>query len=203
MGTLLLLLTILACGSDDPVLTAVSPADRAPAAGEGSAGSEAPANEPAAVKAVRERREAREKRASRAGMDAGYAKPKGVYVDALYFGGRDWVNAREEALRQFGSLTVEEALPDGARLYTHERGTLRVAEGRIQALDIPLPEPLRRSEALAVLNIPQVVDAYRPYVLEFRLLNVHGFRRIQLVRAARDSEDIVRVHAWKFLNRER
>ena len=54
-----------------------------------------------------------------------------------------------------------------------------------------------------MLNIPQLVDAYRPYILEFRLVNVHGFRRIQLVRAARDSEDIVRVHAWKFLNSER
>jgi hypothetical protein len=199
VGTLLLLLAILGCGSDDPVLTAVAP-HAAPPSGEASS---APKDEAPAVKAVRERREAREKRASRAGMDADYQKPKGVYVDALYFGGRDWGNARDEALRQFGSLTVEESLPDGARLYTHERGTIRVAEGRIQALDIPLPEPLRRSEALAVLNIPQVVDAYRPYVLEFRLLNVHGFRRIQLARAARDSEDIVRVHAWKFLNRER
>ena len=71
------------------------------------------------------------------------------------------------------------------------------------AIEVPLPEPLRRTEALMVLGLPPVQDAYRAMTFEYRISNVHGFRRIRLFRAEREGETVNRVELWKFLNRER
>jgi hypothetical protein len=181
-----LLSLLLACAGDEPVLTAVQ------------------APPPAAVEEAATRRKAQEAKASpEAAGGVDYAKPKGVYIDAPYFAGRSWDAARDEIARQFGAVALEETTPDKARLVTLERGKLRVVDGRIQTIEVPLPEPLRRTEALMVLGLPPVQDAYRAMTFEYRISNVHGFRRIRLFRAEREGETVNRVELWKFLNRER
>jgi hypothetical protein len=184
-GVLTLLSLLVACGDDDPVLTAVAP----------------PAERP--VEQVVAERRAKESRATPAAIGGLYEKPKGVYIDAPYFGGRDWTATRDEIARQLGAVETEEITPDKARLITLERARVRLIEGRIQSLDVTLPEPLRRSEALAVLGIPPVQDAYRSLAYEFRISNVHGFRRIRLFRVGRDKEEVNRVELTRFLNSER
>jgi hypothetical protein len=195
----ILVLALLAACGDDPVLSAVAP----PPAPEDPPASPAP-SAPGTVAEVRARRQAQVRRASPEAMDGAYVRPKGVFVDVPYFAGRDLEAAREEAVRQLGGEPTRDApTDDGARRLVFPRGSLRVVGGRIQMVEVTLPEPVRRSEALGVLNIPAVAETYRPYRLEFRLANVHGLRRIQLTRASPGSEDIVRVAAWKFLNRDR
>jgi hypothetical protein len=193
----LVLAMLTACDEDAPVLSAVTPP---PAPAEATSGPAAPTT----VEAVRARREAQVRRTSRDAMDGAYVRPKGVFVDVPYFAGRDLEAARDEAIAQLGGKPTQDSpTDDGARRLVFPRGSLRVVGGRIQAVSVTLPEPVRRSEALGVLNIPAVAETYRPYRLEFRLANVRGLRRIQLHRVAPGSEDIGRVEAWKFLNRDR
>lgn len=176
---MILTLLLLACGTDEPVVRAVPPAKT--------------------VEEVRQAREDAEIRASPYAIDMGYHKPEGVYVDVRYLGGRTYTIVRDAVTTQLGALASESTLPSeqGTEL-TFERGTLRVKDGRIVLVDVPLPEPMRRSEALRVTGFPDQVP--RSWVLlsgEFRLTNSFDFRRIVFVRAAPESEDVVRVQAWK------
>ncbi len=185
-----ILCLLFGCGGAEPALTAVE----APP----------PSVERTDVDAVTARRKAQEAKASPdAAGGAAYEKPRGVYIDAPYFAGRAWAAARDEVERQFGAVSLEETTADKARLVTLERGKIRVVDGRIQTLEVPLPEPLRRTEALMVLGLPPMQDAYRAMTFEYRISNVHGFRRIRLFRAEREGETVNRVELWKFLNRER
>lgn len=173
-----LLLLALGCGDPEPVLQAVEP--------------------PSTPEAVAEKRAAAERRTSPANVEAIYQKPEGVYVDARYLGGRGYDAVRPEIEQQLGAVVEERPPASGGREIVFERGTLRLVGNRIQMVEVPLPEPLRRSEALARLGFPPATRDYKELALEYRLLNEWGFRRIRFVRAARDSEEIVRVQAWKF-----
>lgn len=172
-----LVLVMVACGEPEPVVRGVPRATT--------------------VAEVAERRAAEELRATPANVDVTYTKPDGVWVDVRYFGGRTWEGARAEAERQLGAVLEEEERPDGDREVRLERGTVRLRDGRIVMVEVTLPEPLRRSESLAALGFPPTADRYLALALEYRLTNAWGFRRIRLIRAERDSEDIVRVQAWK------
>ncbi len=173
-----LLLLALACGDPAPVMLAVEP--------------------PRTPEAVAEKRAAAELRASPANVEATYTKPEGVYVDARFLGGRRYDAVRAEIEQQLGAVVEERDELSGGREIVFERGTLRLVDGRIQMVEVPLPQPVRRSEALALVGFPPAVGEYKAFTLEYRLVNEWGFRRLRLVRAARDSEDIVRVQAWKF-----
>lgn len=173
-----LLLLLLACGDPEPVLQAVAP--------------------PRTPQEIAEQREKAELRASTANLEATYVKGEGVYVDARYLGGRRYDAVRAEIEQQLGAVVEEREAPGGAREVVFERGSLRLSDGTIQMVDVPLPEAVRRSDALALLGFPPATGEYKPFLLEYRLLNEWGFRRIVLVRAERGSEDIVRVQAWKF-----
>jgi hypothetical protein len=65
-------------------------------------------------------------------------------------------------------------------------------------VEVPLPEPMRRSDAMAVLGLPPPTREYQAFSMEFRLLNQWGFRRIRFIRVEPGSEDIAKVQAWKF-----
>lgn len=71
--------------------------------------------------------------------------------------------------------------------YVYDRGTIYVYDGRIYRLDIPLPEHMRRSEALLTLGFPEQVDKYlithREYVLE----NEWAFRRLRMMRVSKEN----------------
>lgn len=172
---------LLACGTPEPVLQAVEP--------------------PATVEEARDRRVAAELRASPENIDATYKKPEGVYIDVRYLGGRGYKAARAEVADQLGAV-VEERVIDTGMEVQFERGTLRLDGDRIQMVEVPLPEPLRRSDALAALGFPPATTEYKALSLEFRLLNSWGFRRLRFFRAARNSEDIVKVQAWKYATSE-
>lgn len=173
-----LLLLALACGDPAPVMQAVQPATT--------------------PEAIAEKRAAAELRASPANVEATYAKPEGVYVDAHFLGGRSYDAVRAEVEAQLGAVVEEREGVSGGREIVFERGTLRIVDGRIQMVEVPLPEPVRRTAALGMLGFPPATGDYKALALEFRLVNEWGFRRLRLVRAARGSEDVVRVQAWKF-----
>ncbi len=183
MNLLFLLLALgPGCDGGEPVLSAVEPV-RTP--------------EQAAA-----RRGAEELRASPAAIDAAYARAAGVFVDARYLGGRSYRAVRAEIEQQLGAVVEEREGAGGGREIVFERGTLRLQADTIQMVEVPLPEPVRRSEALALLGFPPATGDYKALSLEFRLLNNWGFRRIRLFRVERGSEDISRVQAWKFSGSE-
>jgi hypothetical protein len=128
-----------------------------------------------------------------------YAKPEGVYVDARYLGLQSYSLARGEIDQQLGAIVEQSDLPDGqGQSIRFERGTLRVYNDRIYLVDVPLPEPLRRDQALGVLGFPVLSTAsWTGFSGEYRLLNVWGFRRVIFERKDPNSEDIVRVQAWR------
>ena len=65
-------------------------------------------------------------------------------------------------------------------------------------LDIPLPEPMRRDEALRSLGFPDLAPRdYNVLTLEYRLTNAWDFRRLRFSRAEPGSDRIDRVEAWK------
>ena len=54
----------------------------------------------------------------------------------------------------------------------------------------------------SALGFPPATRDYQALSLEFRLLNSWGFRRLRFFRAARGSEDVVKVQAWKYATSE-
>lgn len=173
-----LLLLLLACGDPEPVIQAVAP--------------------PRTPTQIAEERARAELRTSPANVEATYVKPEGVYVDARYLGGRQYDAVRAEIEQQLGAVLEDRPATEKAREIVFERGSLRVVDGAVQMVEVPLPEPVRRSEALALLGFPPATGEYKAFALEYRLLNEWGFRRLRFVRAARGSEEITSVQAWKF-----
>lgn len=128
-----------------------------------------------------------------------YTKPEGVYVDLRYLGQQAFSVARADIEQQLGAVLDETELPPGqGQLIRLQRGVLRVSNDRIYLVDVTLPEPVRRDQALALCGFPTTTSAtWTPFSGEFRLVNVWGFRRIIFTRKERNSEDIVRVQAWR------
>lgn len=156
---------------------------------------------PASVDAVTAKRLEQERRTTPGAVDPGYARADGVYIDLRYFGGRSWDAARAEVERQFGPV-MEETTPAGAATGERDvrllRGSIHLRDNRIQKMTVPLPEPVRRSEALALLGLPPFVGNYNSLALEFRLTNEWGFRRIRFLRTERGAEEIESVEALSF-----
>lgn len=173
---------LLACGSDEPVLSGVAPPVPIPSieAAEGTAeaapadGAEAAPDGPTV-----------------------YQRAEGVYVDARYLGGKRYREVRDEVAAQLGALQSAEDLPgDNGREMVFERGNLRLIDDQIILVEVPLPTPLRRTEALAILGFPPATGRYLILHREFRLNHVWGFRRLRMMRENRNSENVIRVQAW-------
>lgn len=185
----ILLAVLLACDDPGPALPPTLPPTLPPALS------------PAAVERQEVRSALAEPRGARA--DSPYVKPAGVYIDVPHLGGRNYAAARAEVERQFGTLVEDRVREDGTHEVEFARGTLRLSGNTIQMIEVPLPRPVHRAEALAQLGFPESVEKYHALSLEFRLLNAWGFRRIRLFRAARDAEEITRVQAWRFSDSDR
>ncbi len=170
---------LLACFNDEPVVSVVP--------------------DPEKVEAAREKRLTEETRASPQQIEAGYQKADGVWVDVRFLGGRAYSLVREHVARQLGALIEETPLPGGVgKALRFERGLLRVQNDRIEMIEVKLPEPVRRSEALRLTGFPDQVP--RNWIIlsgEFRLTNAFEFRRIIFTRIGPGSEDITTVEAWK------
>lgn len=171
------LLALLACGPPEPVVRAVKPVPT--------------------IEEVRAKREAEELRASPQVLEVGYTKPAGVYIDVAFLGGRRYDHVRAEVEDQFGVVKEEIDTALAEKEIRFQRGTLRTDSGVIVSFEIPLPELVRRSEALASLGFP-AADAgrYTDLTFEFRLNNLRGFRRIIFHRAERGGELIDRISAY-------
>lgn len=129
---------------------------------------------------------------------AGYALREGVYVDVQALGGRSLRAWRDVLGEQLGALRSTTELPgaDGVEM-SFERGTIRVADDRVYMLRVPLPEPLRRTDALERLGFPGIADRYVILHREYRLNNEFGFRRIRMKRQGADNELVTEVEAWE------
>ncbi len=171
-------LALLACGPPEPVVRAVKPTPT--------------------VEEIAARREAEELKASPRVLEVGYEKPAGVYIDVAFLGGRRYDHVRAELEGQLGSVREEIDIALAEKEVRFQRGIVRTDSGVLVSFEIPFPEPLRRSEALAALGFP-AADAgrYTDLTFEFRLNNVRGFRRVIFHRAERGGELIDRVVAHK------
>lgn len=170
---------MIACwGSDEPLVRAV----------------EIPAVTPEQVET---KREAEELRASPRVMEVNYKKPEGVYIDVRFLGGRRFDNIRDIVADQLGPLSEQGPVADGKQTLGFERGELQLVDGEISSIDIGLPEPVRRTEAMALAGFSPLVDKYLAFTLEFRVTQFQDFRRIILFRVGPDTEEVHRILAQR------
>lgn len=181
MGAMVLLLCLwlLGCGREEPVVSGVA--------------------RPSTPEEAREAREAAERRTNPGVVQETYTKAEGVYIDVPLFGGKRYSAVRGEVEAQLGALAGSEELPEGrGKQLRFERGDLYTLDDVIYRIDVPLLQPMRRDEAMRTLGFPGPAPrGYTSFTLEFRANNVWEFRRLRFMRAAPDSEDIVKVECWK------
>ena len=135
---------------------------------------------------------------------ARYKKSDAVYVDVRYLGGKPFSQVREVLSDQLGPLHSRHTLDDaGGELLKFKRGSVRIIHKAVAMLIIPLPTPVRRTEALEMLGFPPYVGGYTIFHREYRLHHEWGFRRIRLMREDRRSERVIEVEAWRWLPGER
>jgi hypothetical protein len=133
-----------------------------------------------------------------------YQKHPGVLVDIRHFGGKNYRQMRDRIDDQMGALLAIQDLDNGrGRELRFERGILRLSKNTIYMIRVPLPSPLRRSEALEKVGFPPFVGGYSGFHREYRLHNEWGFRRIRMKRENRRSERVTEVEAWHWLPGER
>lgn len=126
-----------------------------------------------------------------------YQRPEGVHVDVHHLGGRSYRDNRDVLTEQLGALREVSDLPGGAgQRLDFERGTAHVLDDRVYMLRVPLPEPMRRSQALEALGFPPYVGRYVTLHREYRLNNTWEFRRIRMRRASTEDELVTEVEAW-------
>lgn len=178
LSTLLpVLIALAACGPEEPVLKGV-PAE--------ALLEDQPSADQRAANADRVQRSSAEP----------YARPAGVYVDVLYLGGASFRLNRDLLADQLGALQSVEDLPDGAQRARFERGLVQVKDDTIYLITVPLPQPLRRSEALNSMGFPAYVGRYVSLHREYRLNNTWGFRRLRLKRQSAEDELVTELEAW-------
>jgi hypothetical protein len=129
-----------------------------------------------------------------------YERPPGVLVDIQYLTSRPLIESRAVLRDQLGSLVQAEQLRSGwGERLTLERGAVQVLEGRVYMIEFPLPEPMRRDQAMRALGLPPQVNESIPTHRQYRLNNERGFRRILMERQSRRNELVVSIQAWKWL----
>jgi hypothetical protein len=175
---LLVLLTLACTGADEPTIRAVTPPRPT-------------------VEDIAEKREREELRTSPRNLEVNYEKPAGVYIDAQFFGGRRWENVRTIILEQFGTLEEQSTDARGHEVKRLERGTITLEDGEIDEVIVPLPEPMRRDQAMMACGFSGLADRYLSFTREYRVTQFQGFRRIILHRAAPGDDLVVKVTAQK------
>jgi hypothetical protein len=133
-----------------------------------------------------------------------YQKSEAVYVDVRYLGGRPFAQVRDILFEQLGALHSRHTLERKAgELLNFKLGSVQVVNKAVAMIKIPLPRPMRRTEALEVLGFPPYVGGYTIFHREYRLHHEWGFRRIRLKREERGSERVIEVEAWRWLPGDR
>ncbi len=176
---------LLACNNaDEPIVRAVAPPKPTP-------------------EAIAEKREKEELRTSPRNLEVNYVKPPGAYVDVQFLGGRRWDNVRDILVDQLGALTGQERDAQGDEVMKLERGTVTLSDGVIDVIDVPLPEPMRREDAMVACGFSGLADRYLPFTREYRVTQFQGFRRIVLHRVAPEDDLVNRLTGYKLQDRVR
>lgn len=138
------------------------------------------------------------------GEEPGYVQPKGTYIDVRHLGGRSFDGSRDIIGSQLGTLLESTSLGgENGRELVFERATLRVVDDLVYMVRVPLPEPLRRSDALELLGFPTQTDDAIVLHREYRLNHEWGFRRIRMMRLSTANELVHTVEAWRWVPGER
>ena len=133
-----------------------------------------------------------------------YTKPEGVYVDVRHLCGQRLEAIRDHVYDQLGPRqNVRELGEVAGREIQFTRGTIRVLDGVVYMMSIPLIEPMYRRQALQNVGFPAQTTSVLAYSGEYRINNQWDFRRIRMRRSERDSETISEVEVWRWLPRER
>ena len=180
MNALLLLRVLLACDPPDPVLSGIpeGPLLAAPPA------SDVENDQPEPVEA--------------------YVKPPEVHVDIRHLCGQQFDAVRADLIEQLGErqrVRVLDAVR--GREIQYERGRVRVLDGVVYMMSVPLNEPMYRRMAFERTGFPAFSGAAIQLSGEYRITNEWDFRRIRMKRVARDAEMVNHVEAWRWLPRER
>ena len=133
-----------------------------------------------------------------------YAKPTDVYVDVRHLCGKRFESIRDQLYEQLGA---KQNTRDLGEVYGQEiqytRGRIRILDGVVYMMSIPLLEPMYRRQALQQTGFPAQTSSVLSYSGEFRINNQWEFRRIRLKRSKRDAETVSEVDVWRWLPRER
>ncbi len=121
------------------------------------------------------------------------AAREGLVLDAHALAGRSWSQVRDLAVEALGGIEGTEVRPDGSREIRLARGAIHTWEGKVLRIEVELPRPMRRSEALSALGISPAVRRWYAFSREFRARHHAGFELIVLRRAGRDAELVTRA----------
>ena len=178
MNVLLLVLLLGACESPAPVLSGIP---------EGPLLADTPSSSP-----------------NKEALPTPYTKPEEVWVDIRYLCGQPLTAIRADLLDQLGpQLRIRELDSVRGREIQYERGRIRVLNGVVYMMSVPLNEPMYRRVAFERTGFPAFSGAAIQLSGEYRMNNEWDFRRIRMTRIERDSEFVNHVEAWRWLPRER
>ena len=133
-----------------------------------------------------------------------YNKPEGVYVDVRHLCGQRLEAIRDHIHDQLGPRqNIRDLGEVSGREIQFTRGTIRVLDGIVYMMSVPLIEPMYRRQALQSIGFPAQTTSVLAYSGEYRINNQWDFRRIRMRRSERDAETISEVDVWRWLPRER
>lgn len=133
-----------------------------------------------------------------------YAKTPDIYVDIRHLCGKPLERIKVELHEQLGQRQNVRALSGSqGQEIQFTRGRVRVHDGIVYMVSVPLNEPRYRREALQLTGFPPYSGGVIRTSREYRLNNQWDFRRIRMKRAGRDAEQVTEVEAWRWLPQER
>ena len=120
-------------------------------------------------------------------------------IDIPYLKGKSIEQVKGILTQQLGPL--QEVLPlanPEEEIRRYENGEISLYEGIVFRVKVIFPYPMRRSEALMYVGIPEQVDKYLVTHHEYQLMNTFEMRRIRLRRDSKENELVteIEVFAW-------
>ena len=133
-----------------------------------------------------------------------YQKADDVSIDVRHICGKRIEAVKTQIHEQLGEKQSQRKLQGNrGREIQYTRGRIRIHDGIVYMVSVPLNEPLYRREALQLLGFPAFTGGVIRTSREYRINNVWDFRRIRMKRTGRDEEKVTEVEVWRWLPRER
>ena len=120
-------------------------------------------------------------------------------IDIPFLRGKSIDQVKGILTQQLGPL--QEVIPlanPEEEIRKYEQGEVSLYENNIYRVKVIFPYPMRRSEALMYVGIPEQVDNYMVTHREYQLTNTFEMRRIRLKRESQENELVtdIEVFAW-------